>query len=80
MNKGVEQQHLDGLRDVEVSVQPLQPASRTPHLELLAYHVPPAEGGSPLRANDVAATRIVWRGTNAALLSDPDGHLQQVES
>ena len=80
LNKGVEQQHLDNLRGVEVSVQPMQPAGKTPHLELLAYHVPPAKGGAALRANDVAATRIVWRGTNAALLSDPDGHLQQVEA
>jgi hypothetical protein len=31
-----------------------------------------------LQANDIAATRIVWRGTRMALLRDPDGHLQQI--
>lgn len=80
LNKGVEQQRLDDLRDVEVSVQPMQPPRRPPHLELLAYHVPPVGRGAALRANDVAATRIVWHGTDAALLSDPDGHLHQVEA
>lgn len=79
LNKGVEQQRLDDLRDVEVTVQPMQPRETTPHLELLAYHVPPAGGVAALRPNDVAATRIVWHGTSAALLSDPDGHLHQVE-
>jgi len=29
-----------------------------------------------LQANDVAATRIVWRSNRDALLRDPDGHLQ----
>ena len=56
----------------------MQPAAGTPHLELLGYHVPRGAAGPALQANDVAATRIVWRGTRAALLRDPDGHLQQI--
>ncbi|MGI4796782.1 MAG: VOC family protein [Janthinobacterium lividum] len=79
LNRGAEQQNLDDLRDVDVRVQPMRPSGGTSHLELLAYRVPPAQGIADLRANDVAATRIVWRGTSDALLRDPDGHLQQVE-
>ena len=78
LNQGPEQQSLDDLCDVEVTVAPMQPAGRTPHLELLAYRVPRGAAGQALRANDVAATRIVWRGARAALLRDPDGHLQQI--
>lgn len=80
LNKGVEQQRLDDLRNVEVTVQPMRPRQTTPHLELLAYHVPAVDGVAALRPNDVAATRIVWHGASAALLSDPDGHLHQVET
>ncbi len=80
LNRGPKQQRLDNLRDVEVTVAPMQPAAGTPHLELLGYHVPRGAAGPALQANDVAATRIVWRGTRAALLRDPDGHLQQVET
>jgi len=78
LNQGPTQESLDNLRDVEVTVAPMKPAGGTPHLELLGYHVPRAAAGPALQANDVAATRIVWRGTRAALLRDPDGHLQQI--
>ena len=80
LNRGPEQQRLDHLAGVEVSVVPMQPASGTPHLELLGYLVPRGAAGAPLQANDVAATRIVWRGTRAALLRDPDGHIHQVDA
>ena len=78
-NHGPEQQRLDDLRDVQVVVAPMQPAQSPPHLELLCYQTPRGEAGPRLRANDVAATRIVWQGSTAALLRDPDGHLHQVE-
>lgn len=78
LNQGPEQQRLDHLADVEVAVVPLQPGQGTPHLELLGYCVPRGVPGPPLQSNDVAATRIVWRGTGPALLRDPDGHLQQI--
>lgn len=78
-NQGPEQQRLDGLRGVQVVVAPMQPAHAPPHLELLGYQVPHGAAGPPLRANDVAAARIVWQGGRSALLRDPDGHLHQVE-
>ena len=80
LNHGPAQQHLDDLRDVEVAVVPMQPDGGVPHLELLGYQVPRGKPGETLRANDVAATRIVWSGHHAELLSDPDGHLQQIEA
>lgn len=78
LNQGPEQQRLDHLADVEVAVVPMQPGRGTPHLELLGYRVPRGGPGPALQANDIAATRIVWRGTGPALLRDPDGHFQQI--
>jgi catechol 2,3-dioxygenase-like lactoylglutathione lyase family enzyme len=80
LNAGLAQQRLDGLGTVEVSVVPMMPSEATPHLELLCYHMPKGHTGPARRANDVAATRIVWRGRKARLISDPDGHLQQVQT
>ncbi|WP_428392534.1 VOC family protein [Lichenicoccus sp.] len=80
LNRGPAQEYLDDLRDVEVTVVALQPEDGAPHLELLGYQVPRGTPGEKLRANDVAATRIVWSGEQAELLSDPDGHLQQIEA
>lgn len=78
LNHGPQQQRLDSLRDVQVTVTPMRACAATPHLELLGYRVPRGAPGPALQANDIAATRIVWRGTRAALLRDPDGHLQQI--
>lgn len=78
-NKGRTQDRLDGLAGVDVDVVPMIPRVRTPHLELLAYTSPHPRPGVASRPNDVAATRIVWQGHVTALLSDPDGHLHQVE-
>jgi catechol 2,3-dioxygenase-like lactoylglutathione lyase family enzyme len=80
LNHGPDQQRLDHLNGVEVSVVPLQPRGGSPHLELLGYRVPRGAGCPPMQANDVAATRILWQGTRAALLRDPDGHLHQIVS
>ena len=77
-NQGAPQACLDNLRGVRVAVVPMQAATATPHLELLCYQVPRGAAGPALQANDIAATRIVWQGTHAALLRDPDGHFQQV--
>ncbi len=80
LNHGAAQQRLDGLSDVEVMVVPMIPPEEgTPHLELLAYRRPKGRAGPPLQANDVAATRIVWRGRKTTLIVDPDGRLQQVQ-
>ncbi len=78
LNAGPAQQCLDGLRDTEVTVVPLLPGQPAPHLELLAYHRPRGTAVAPWRADDVAATRIVWQGGRAELLRDPDGHLHEV--
>lgn len=78
LNDSVEQQRLDDLVGAKVAVVPMRPASGTPHLELLEYQVPRGDAGPALQANDVAATRIVWQGTQASLLRDPDGYFQQV--
>ncbi|MDQ2764449.1 MAG: VOC family protein [Pseudomonadota bacterium] len=80
LNEGPAQQRLDGLANVEVAVAPMKPASGTPHLELLGYRTPKGQAGPALRANDVAATRIVWRGRETQLIRDPDGHLQQAQT
>ena len=79
-NKGRAQERLDGLRNAEVGVTPMAPGIVPPHLELLAYEVAPTLAVTLLQPNDVAATRVVWRGSSAALLRDPDGHLHQVEA
>ena len=65
-------------RDVEVDVAPMTPPTPSPHVELLGYRHPVAGMSDSLSANDVAATRIVWRSDRAALLRDPDGHLHQL--
>jgi catechol 2,3-dioxygenase-like lactoylglutathione lyase family enzyme len=78
LNHGAQQQRLDNLRDVQVTVTPMRASEGTPHLELLGYRVPRGAAGLVLQANDIAATRIVWHGTRTALLRDPDGHLQQI--
>lgn len=78
LNQGATQVALDGLDGVAVDVVPMQPATKTPHLELLAYRQPPGRPHAPLAANDVAATRIVWNAGRGALVRDPDGHLHQL--
>jgi len=77
LNHGPTQVALDGLDDVEVDVVPMIPSKRPPHVELLGYRLPAGVAGGWLAPNDVAATRIVWRSPQEALLRDPDGHLHQ---
>jgi catechol 2,3-dioxygenase-like lactoylglutathione lyase family enzyme len=75
LNQGPTQVALDGLAEVRVDVVPLSPQIGTPHLELLRYRSPAGRAAGRPQANDVAATRIVWRSNRDALLRDPDGHL-----
>lgn len=80
LNRGSTQVKLDGLEGVEVDVVALTPpVAATPHLELLGYRHPQGAAGVARRPNDIAATRIVWRAEQAALVRDPDGHLHQQE-
>jgi catechol 2,3-dioxygenase-like lactoylglutathione lyase family enzyme len=74
-NHGASQAALDGLAGAQVDVVPLIPLTATPHLELLGYRIPVPRRAGRLAANDVAATRVVWRADQSALLRDPDGHL-----
>lgn len=78
LDRGPAQEHLDGFQGVEVAVIPMMPSVATPHLELLCYRVSKNENSAVSRVNDVAATRIVWRGATAELIRDPDGHFQQI--
>jgi len=76
-NVGAEQDILDGLAHVMVDVTGLVPPSPAPHVELLAYGGEAPALPEPLRANDIAATRLVFESadTNVPLgLTDPDGH------
>ncbi|ARP97790.1 VOC family protein [Pseudorhodoplanes sinuspersici] len=63
LNKGADQDRLDGLTDCEVDVVALEPASEvTPHVELLHYRMPPGRTlTSEMRANDVASARQIHR-------------------
>jgi hypothetical protein len=63
---------------VEVDVVPMNPAGKPPHVELLGYRHPVGRAFRTLAANDIAATRIVWRSDSDALIRDPDGHLHQL--
>lgn len=76
LNHGPTQDGLDGLDAVAVDVVPMMPQVARPHVELLGYRNPMGRlsGWAP---NDIAATRIVWRAAEAALLRDPDGHLHE---
>ncbi|MDQ2877741.1 MAG: VOC family protein [Pseudomonadota bacterium] len=78
LNHGPTQVALDGLDDVRVHVVPMAPSVAPPHVELLGYNTPTGRPHAPLAANDIAATRIVWRAETDALLRDPDGHLHQL--
>lgn len=86
LNVGAEQGRLDGLADPHVDVTALVAPQATPHLELLAYRHRD-EAAIDVRANDVAATRVVWQvrsafhaGGQVVPLSDPNGHRLLLES
>ncbi len=66
LNRGVEQDRLDGLSGCEVDVVALQPAEiATPHVELLHYRTPAGRPlSSEVRACDVASTRQIHRAND----------------
>ncbi|MGH8118428.1 MAG: VOC family protein [Rhodanobacteraceae bacterium] len=71
LNRGVEQQRLDDLGDVEVDVVALQgAAARTPHLELLGYRQPRGRANAVIDPTAVAADRVVWRAEAIDVLLD----------
>jgi catechol 2,3-dioxygenase-like lactoylglutathione lyase family enzyme len=75
LNEGPAQAALDGLASPRADVVPMYPPQAPPHLELLAYRTSFLRAASQFKANDVAATRIVWAADRDALVRDPDGHL-----
>jgi catechol 2,3-dioxygenase-like lactoylglutathione lyase family enzyme len=77
LNSGPAQTALDGLDDVRVQVVAMRSEAEPPHIELLDYRHPAGRAHSPLAANDVAATRVVWQSDHDTLTCDPDGHLHQ---
>lgn len=71
VNRGSEQQRLDGLARVEVEVVALQPAgAATPHVELLAYRTPRGRSLNGMASHDIAADRLVLQTSNLAGLLD----------
>lgn len=85
VNDDQAQARLDGLDHPRVEVIAMQPVRATPHVELLCYQGVDAKGQLDLRANDVAATCLVFqpdrtcprpKTCRAAVhdLVDPDGH------
>ena len=78
LNQGAAQAVLDDLEDPIADVVAMVPQFGRSHVELLHYRQLEHPASAPYSVNDVAATRIVWRGANAALLRDPDGHFHQV--
>lgn len=65
VNRGVEQQRLDDLDDVEVDVVALRPArDRTPHLELLGYRTPRGRTPPATTSRGIAADRLELRCQN----------------
>ncbi len=81
LNRGPEQDRLDGLAATQVDVIALQPgAAPTPHLELLGYRSPRAGTQRPVDNAAAGSDCIVWwvaalpEGQSELLLKDPDGH------
>ncbi len=62
INKGHEQQLLDGLHHPEVEVTALSLPAEGPHLELLCYRSSAHAEAADLCNNDIAATRTIFGG------------------
>ena len=70
VNRGAEQERLDGTPGDVVDVVALRPsADVTPHVELLGYRVPPPETTAVSAPRDVASTRLVMEASRVATLA-----------
>ncbi|TAL88616.1 MAG: glyoxalase [Rhodanobacter sp.] len=85
VNDDPAQARLDHLEHPRVEVIAMEPARTTPHVELLCYGGTEKEGRLALRANDVAATCLVFEPDKRCVrpeacfapvldLIDPEGH------
>lgn len=94
VNRGLAQEALDDLDDVEVEVVGLAPTFPAPHVELLGYRAPRGRAAPIMAPSAIAASRLVfamdaldsWRGAvsladggQACLIRDPDGHALLLE-
>ncbi len=71
VNRGIEQQRLDDLAEVEVDVVALQPAAaRTPHLELLGYRRPRGRAAPDMPPCATPADRLTWQTSAIDVLLD----------
>ncbi len=62
LNQGVEQDHLDGLKQVRLDIAAFSAAEGGPHIELLHYRSPAAASTTgPIGVDDIAATRLRLR-------------------
>jgi catechol 2,3-dioxygenase-like lactoylglutathione lyase family enzyme len=85
LNRGIEQQLLDGIPDPVVDVVALAPPQATPHVELLCYRNAPSRRTVTIQSNDMSATRLIFHREAAAKPSslsilDPDGHHLQIDA
>jgi len=70
LNRGPEQDRLDGMASDGVDIVALQPADPASlHIELLGYPHP-RRGGSGLRPNDIAATRLDFQVSDLPSMVD----------
>jgi catechol 2,3-dioxygenase-like lactoylglutathione lyase family enzyme len=70
LNRGAEQDRLDGLACDGVDIVALQPAdAASPHIELLGYP-DPRSNRTRLRPNDIAATRLLFQVSDLPSMVD----------
>ncbi len=84
LNRGTEQERLDGVLHPEVEVSALQTCADGPHVELLCYRSDVHSARAALQNNDVAASRLIFEIESAGTpegadvvgrcFTDPDGH------
>lgn len=82
LNRGIEQEALDDIANVQVEVTALTARQPDPHLELLCYSEVSPNGSAICGNADIAATRLVFAAADAAAskeLVDPDGHHLLIE-
>jgi catechol 2,3-dioxygenase-like lactoylglutathione lyase family enzyme len=70
LNRGIEQERLDALGNVEVEVIGMQADTRTPHLELLAYRHPHGRALPSRNTGAVASDRLICAAEGLDALLD----------
>ena len=84
LNRGMEQERLDGVPSPRVDVISLAPQVPTPHVELLHYQTASRPPHAALRGHDSAAFRLIFTASVVTshetnrVIQDPDGHFLQI--